>query len=407
PAWADSDAAEPLTRARCMDLALRSAPTAAAWEARRAAARARLQQASLLPNPVLAVDWEDFGLNSAATGAVQTTLSLAWALSDVYAREGREAAARHDLEAEEAELRADAARLAAAVSRAYDELVAARSRVALQQELADVAERERVDVAHFVSSGDSPRIDLERAEAELAEAQSAAAQARSAARAQELELAFALGFERPVTLQLADGLTATPTAPQPALGDLLASAAAARPELAGAEARYQAELQRLQLAADRVRFLPTVSAGPRFRGDALLAVGGLDVELPFFDSGAAEEAGEQAALLAAAAALRAAAQDVARGVCAAAERVTAAQAQLDEHATDLAQRRAALRTRTEALFRAGQAEYAEMALARRDDVRARLAQLDAQLAASESRIDLQLALGSFAPAPPAPEAAGP
>ena len=35
------------------------------------------------------------------------------------------------------------------------------------------------------------------------------------------------------------------------------------------------------------------------------------------------------------------------------------------------------------------------------------ADLDAQLAASESRIELQLALGSFAPAPPAPEAAGP
>ena len=406
-AWNESDAARPLTRADCIDLALRSAPTAAAWQARRLAARARLEQAGTLPNPILGLGWEDFGLNDKAHRITQTTLTLAWALADVAAREGRETAARHDLEAEEADLRAEAARLSADVSRAYDELVAARSRVALQQDLASVAERQRADVAHFVDSGTSPRIDLERAEAESAEAQAGVDRARSDARALELELAFAVGFERPVELQLADGLTPDLTEPQAALGDLLASAAAARPELIGAQARYQAELQRLQLVADRVRFLPTVTAGPRSQGDELLGVAGLEVELPLFDSGEAEEHGGQAALLAAAAALRDAARVVAGQVCAAAARAAAAQAQLDDHARDLAERRADLRDRTEKLFRAGGAEYADLALARRDEVAARLAQLDAQLAVAEARIDLQLALGTFAPPPAADETAGP
>ena len=402
PAWTEAEAAAPLTRQDCIDFALRSAPTAAAWQARRLAARARLEQAGTLPNPILGLGWEDFGLNDAAHRITQTTLTLAWALADVAAREGREAAARYDLWAEEADLRAEAARLAADVSRAYDVLVAARARVTLQLQLADVAERQRADVAHFVSSGTSPRIELERAEAEVAEARAGVDAARSAARALELELVFAIGFDRPLEVQLADDLTPAPAEPQPALGDLLLSAAAARPELAGAQARYQAELQRLQLAADRVRFLPLVTAGPRSQGDELLGVAGLEVELPLFDSGAAEEHGQQAALLAAAAALRSAARDIAAQVCEAAARAAAAQAQLDDHARDLAQRRAALRTRTEALFRAGEAEYADVALARRDEVEARLAQLDAELAADEARIDLQLALGAYAP-PPAPE----
>jgi hypothetical protein len=103
PAWTAEDAARPLSRRDCIDLALHSAPTSTAWKARILAARAGLEQAEALPNPALSLGWEDFGLNAASGGsAVQTTLSLAMSLEDLFSRKRRAAAASHDLEAEEA-----------------------------------------------------------------------------------------------------------------------------------------------------------------------------------------------------------------------------------------------------------------------------------------------------------------
>ena len=413
PAWSPAQAAAPLTRAECVHLAANSAPSAAAWEARRAAAKANLEQAGLLANPTLSLAWEDFGLNHAAEGsALQTTVSLAVALEDVFSRGSREAAARHELEAEEADIRAERARLAADVAHAYDELVAARARVELQQDLVAEARTQRDDVARFVASGDSPRIEQDRAEAELAAAQADAARARTEARGQELGFAFALGFERPVTLQLAEPLTgegpsldptagsgtgagpgAGPAAIEIDLAGLLAVAADARPELAAAAARYAAQLERLSLVAERPQFLPTLGAGPRWQKDELRGVGTIDVALPIFDSGAAAQRGEQAALLGAAAALRAAARDVAREVCAARERLEAAVTYLDGHARDLADRRHALNLSTTRLFRAGEVAYTELALARRDDVEAQLALLEARLAVAAARVDLAAAIG--------------
>ncbi len=394
-AWTEELAREPLTRAQCITLATTSAPTAAAWEARRLGARARLDQASLLPNPTLSLGWEDFGLNDAASGSkVQTTLSLAMSLADVAARKRRAAAARSDLDAEEADCLAERQRLAAEVCLAYDELLVARARVALQAELAEIAGRQRHDVDRFVDSGVAPRFDLERAEAEAVQSLADVAAARADARALELEFTFALGFERPLSLVLADPLETDVTVSDAApLAELLAAAAAARPELAAARARYDAERERLSLAAERVQFLPTIGAGPRTLDGQLLGVAGLDVELPLFDAGAAAEQAEQASLLAAAAVLRATAQEVARQVCVALDRSQSAQDYLSEHARALADRRRALRERTERLFQAGEAEYGDLAVARRDEVDARLALLDAEGAAASARTLLEAALG--------------
>ena len=396
PAWAEAEAQKPLTRDDCIALATKSAPNAAAWQARRLAARAGLERAKTLPNPTLTLGWEDFGLNQAASGSsVQTTLSLAMALEDVFSRKRRKAAARHELEAEEADLRADAAKLAADVSRAYDELVAARTRSTLQDELTAVAEKQRADVERFTESGIAPHFDLERAEAELAQAQADRAKTAVEAQRLELELAFSLGFERPAALQLSEPLTNASKIASRDLTALLSAAANKRSEIAAAAARYQAELERLKLAAERLQFLPTVGAGPRKQGEELRGVATIDVALPIFDSGKATEHAQSATLLAAAAALRTSAHDVARDVCTALERLDASESYLTDHARDLAARRLSLRERTERLFRAGEAPYADLALARRDEVQARLALVDADLAAAAARIDLDFATGAL------------
>ena len=67
-------------RARC-------GSSAAAWRARRLAAQAALDQAGLLANPTASLAFEDFGLNGAAAQSMlQTTLSLAFSLEDVFAQ---------------------------------------------------------------------------------------------------------------------------------------------------------------------------------------------------------------------------------------------------------------------------------------------------------------------------------
>jgi outer membrane protein TolC len=54
-----------------------------------------------------------------------------------------------------------------------------------------------------------------------------------------------------------------------------------------------------------------------------------------------------------------------------------------------------LRERTERLFRAGEIDYAELALARRDEVQARIALLEARLAVSSAQIDMDAATGAI------------
>jgi outer membrane protein TolC len=387
-------AAKPLSRADCIDLALHSAPNRAAWKARIDSAKANLAQAGRLPNPTIALGWEDFGLNAAAAGhAVQTTLSLAMALGDLFARERREKAAKHEWLAEEATLRAEIAVTSGEVARDYDRLVAARARAALSRELAQVAEHQCAAMDQFVAAGVLAAIERKRAEAELVQARGEAATKEAEARALELGFAFALGFERPVELSLEDTLTRADRAADLDLEKLLTRAIQQRPELKAASESYAAELERLRLRASRVNFLPTIGGGVRTEGNELRGVASIEAELPIFDSGSAAEASADAALLAAAAHARSAAQEVAREVCTAADRRRAAALFLDSHARELSLRRRRLREDSERLFSAGELDYLALVQARRDEVEARELELDAELSLALAQIDLDKALG--------------
>ncbi len=357
-------------------------------------ARANLAQARLLPNPRLSLGWEDFGLNSAAShNSIQTTLSLAMALEDVFARKGRTKIAKHELLVEEGLLRSEVALIASEVSRAYDRLVAARARVALSRDLAGVAETQRAAMEKFVSAGVLAATERKRAEAEAVQAQGEVAASEAEARALELEFAFALGFERPVDLKLSEAMTSTDRAADLDLEKLLARAVEQRPELLVASEEYAAELERLRLTASRVSFLPTIGAGPRTQGSELRGVATIDAVLPIFDSGAVAKRAGEAALLAAAARVRATAQDVASEVCRAVDRRRAAVEFLDSHARELSLRRRRLREDSERLFSAGEIDYSALVLARRDEVEARKAELDAELVLALAQVDLDAALG--------------
>jgi len=387
-------AAEPLTRAQCTQFALASVPTAAAWRARLDKAQAALAGARRMPNPTLALNFEDLGLSSSASAPVQTTLMLGEALADVFSRGRRAAAAEHELAAEEARLLAERDQLAADVSHAYDGLLVARRRLELDRDLVAVAAAQRKAVARFVELGESPRLELEKAEAERLDAELQAAGDESAARAREIELAFALGFERPVELQLAEGLAPPLAEEQDALEQLLARAAERSPQLKAASEDYLAALERAHLAASAVRFLPVVRAGPRAVAGETLGVVELESELPLFDQGQSEHAASSAGLLAAAAAVRAAAHELARGLALAQAAIVAAERRLEQQVRPLAEERVRIRQRTELQFHAGETSYLELVSAQRDEVKARAGVLEAELELAAARAELARLLGA-------------
>ena len=331
-AWGKERAERPLSHADCVALALHSAPIASAWRARRMAA-------------------------------------------------------------EVADLRAEATHLEVEVRRGYDRLVVARLRVELRRASQVVFEQQRAGLERFVTAGIEPKIALERADAELMQARAEAMKAETEARLLEIEFAFALGFARPVHLVLSDPVTPQPAAPVPGLEPLLVRAAEERQELVAAKERYASELERAHLQAERVRFLPTVGAGPRLESGEVRGVASLDVELPIFDGGGAGDQAQNAALLASASELRRQAQRVAGEVALAHERGALARA-LEQASLPLAAARRALRERVERLFTAGEATFQEVILARREAIEAELTALDAALAVAEARLDLAAALGA-------------
>jgi len=395
PAPGPEEAAQPLTRARCMELALASVPNAAAWRARLDHARAALEGARRFPNPTLALNFEDLGLGgSAAAIPVQTTLMLGEALADVASRKRRTAAAEHELAAEEARLLAERADLAAGVAHAYDELVVARKRLELDRDLASIAGSQSKAVARFVELGESPRLELEKAQAEIFDSALRLARDEAAAQAREIELAFALGFERPVALQLAEGLPSVLPEESIELEPLLAQAAANSPRLKAASEDYRAALERAHLAASGVRFLPVVRAGPRTVDGDTLAVVELEAELPLFDQGQSERGATSAELLGAAAAVRAAAHELAREVSLAHTAIVAEARTLETQARPLAGQRVSIRQSTERQFHAGEASYLELVSARRDEVQARVSVLEAELELAGARTELARVLGA-------------
>lgn len=390
PGWGPPDAEEPLSRQDCIRLATQDAPTAAAWRAKRLSAEAAARQAATLPNPAAALGWENLGLEN---GHIQTTASLAASLAALFEQPRQAAAARHDLDATRADLLAERSRLAGEVVHQYDELLAARRRTTLAEEAVSVSTRLRDAAARFAAVGERADLDVRRADAELAKAHADQLTAAADARAKEVAFAFALGFERPVLLRLSDELVV----PSLVLDERqLEDAAVRRPELLAAQARLAAQLERAQLAADRLQFLPTVSGGLRHEGDQRSALASIEGELPIFDRGDASADAASAELLAAAAEVRRVARNVRAEIAIARERAATAQAILDAHARPLADARRTLRADSERVFSAGEASFDEAVLAQRDEIDARSALLDAELAVAIAAIDLDVATGRAA-----------
>ena len=381
--WDAKRADHPLSRAECVQLAIDFAPTAEAWRARLDAARARLDHAGELPNPTLGVEWEDFGLSPHAVTALQTTYPIGLSLSELFLRADRQSEADHELQASIAELLVERRKLALSVCTAYDAIVAAHEGRKLTSELLDVADRALHAAQRRVEVGLDAPFTIERAQAQVAAVHAQLAHEEIDVGGLEMAFAFALGFERPVALQLADGVLPDQGPPAEDAEALLAEATRTRPELVATAAHYAAALDRAHLAASPLRFLPHVAAGPRTNGGHLFGVASLEVELPIFDSGSAEQAEKNADLLAAAAEARATAHRVTEEVLTAATRVEQEAGYLREHAIPLAERQARLREHAEKAFEAGEIEFDALLESMRSEIAARRDLLEAHKSLAE------------------------
>jgi outer membrane protein TolC len=393
PPHAASVAAKPLSHADCAALALTSAPNAAAFQAKLAGAHAQLQAAKAWPNPTLSAAWENLGLGRMIA---EQTMSLGMALEGLLLRGDRVSIAEHEFAAQCAELEYERAKLVLDVHAAYDSLVAARERVVALQEDVRVAQLGFSAARRFASAGVQSKLTADEAAAQLAEAEFARADAEAQARQGEIAFAFALGFERPVALQLSESMTAALDVPVPEQS--IERAAAQRLDLKAATERYAAEADRCHLTNARPRFLPTVGGGPRFIGNDTLWVASLDVELPLFDTGAAAIDAQDAALLLSAAELRKTAVQVAADVSLALAEHAAASAHAERHARPLLAMRTKLRQDHERLFAAGEVAFHDMLAAQRTEAAARTSEIDARLRLALASSRMQFAMGAMQPA---------
>jgi cobalt-zinc-cadmium efflux system outer membrane protein len=380
--WDADQADQPLTHADCVRLAVRFAPTSAAWQARLDAARAALAQAGTLPNPLLALTFDGFPWSAAAPASLlTTTISLGAQLDELFSTSYREAVASHELAATIADLQVERRRLSIDVCRAYDRLLASRRRVELETRLAESTARQRAIAAQLQAAGKARELDAARAAADAAQASADREVAADEARHQEIAFAFALGYREPVPLQLADALQ-PPADAGAGLQQLLADASRQRPELAAANERYAAALARANLKATSIRFLPAVSLGVEPAQGHTLGFAEINAELPVFDNGEAEEDAASADLLAAAAGARRAAHAVAAEVTADADRSHSAARFLAGHAGPIALLRAEVAAAAEREFAAGGLPFHELLQAQRDLAAAQRAAADAELAAA-------------------------
>jgi outer membrane protein TolC len=202
-----------------------------AAELRLNAAMARVEAASLPPDPALAIG---LGIPIDGLGGSPVSISIMQGLAWLLSGEIDRVAASRERDAAAAELVAVAAEVAAEARRLVRALAAARDR---RDALARGAETRRQMVAverAAIDLGESTAIQLGTVAAELAKAELDAAAAALAARELEIALMSTIGIDAAPLLTPLDeeGTTATVAATQPTLDVLRARARVARAQSA-------------------------------------------------------------------------------------------------------------------------------------------------------------------------------
>jgi cobalt-zinc-cadmium efflux system outer membrane protein len=274
----------PLTLGSALSLALRGNPELAtfAWEIR--ARDAQILQASLLPNPQVGVEIEDFGGSDqlADFDGSDTTLQLKQTIEL-----GGKRATRTNV----ASLRGDLARwdyevkkldVIAETTGAFVDVLAAQERVALTEELAALAQSVLDTTAQRVKAGKVSPLEETKANVALSTSRIAQQQALRELDASRRRLATLWGASRP-EFERVEGVLNTVTPVPPA--EDLARQISGNPDVA----RWDAEMEqrRAALTLEKAGRVPdlTLGGGVRYLGetDDHAFVVQAELPLPLFD----------------------------------------------------------------------------------------------------------------------------
>ncbi len=394
----------PLTEHLAVTLALRDSLSIRADLETIAAARADLVQSRLLPNPVLSLA---FGIPIAGTdGGTQVTLGAMQQLTSLWLRPHRSAAA--DAALREAILRVsdNALRLVADARAAHARALAAERALLLQLELAGIAADQLALVRAAADAGEASLADVAAAELALADAQRGTLEREHALAAARRTLLARIGRAgAPDTFALAADPDAPAPPPPPDERAIIDLAATQRLDVAAALAARDGAGARLREAG--LAPLPDLALGPMYEremdGDKMLGPA-VSVEVPIFDDGSAARARAVADARRADLLARQTLQDAiheARDAYHAHVHAAAAAAIARDLALPAAARSLAF---AQSAYDAGEAPLADVLTARRNHAAARLAAIDADLAAALALIELERAAGGCLarPAPSAP-----
>ncbi len=200
--WTPLDASafsNPLTLEQCLDLAEKNDIRTAQWKARLQTAHAGLTEARALPNPTLALTWDDIGLKDEAGVSVSSlTYGVTYPIMFWWSRGLKIKAAKINQESEAAAVASEKRQLAIDMASAYFNLVADQRRVALEENIAkDAGEQYRLAVEQG-SLNDISAFAVEQARLDMAKAESDFKETQHQLRTDQLSFAFALGADHPV-----------------------------------------------------------------------------------------------------------------------------------------------------------------------------------------------------------------
>lgn len=354
--------------------------TAAAAEV--AAARGRLRQAGLRPNPDVSVEVENFAGSGPYSGfdGTETTVSINQRLDLGGRRSARVSLAQVQLELGELRLAIARADLAKSVRTAFGEALAADARLEVAQgNLTRVRELSRI-ASELVDAGREPPLRAYRAKANLARSEAALKDAQGDEAAARRILGAVLGSDQPV-------------------GRVAGKLDYARPAIAAAGDTLDVRLASLGVAAAQAglkleqaqrRLDPIVGVGMRRlseTGDKAL-VASFSMPLQLFDRNQGNIAAARSEILAAEARRSAALVDAGASISNAETRFDAALARV-KALEDVAVPQADAATRLADLaYRAGKIPLTELIDAQESFAAAQSELIDAHLALVEARASL-------------------
>jgi outer membrane protein TolC len=403
--WTPLDASafsQPLTLDQCLDLAKKNDIRTAQWKARLQAAHSGLTQSRVLPNPTLAISWDDVGLKNEAGVSISTvTYGITYPIMFWWTRGLKIKAAKINQQSEEAAIASERHQLEIEIASAYFNLVADQRRVKLNEGIAKGAD-ELFRLAQKQSGfNEISGFALEQARLEMNKAESDLKEAQNKLHADQLAFAFALGADHPFYPAVADcndeylHIQNLSSDNEKLTDELLKAAVDKDPDYV--QKQLAADYAAAKLGIERLNSFPlgdiVASGGPKKSDEGNSAAYSVEGTVPILDQNKAGRENANAELLSAQADEEKTRRDAIAGITSKYELYRTLAWKWDQYSNSsnqLAEKNVKTASR---LYEMGRLTYSELLQAQRDYRTTQLEAVDTWQQLSTASWDLSAALG--------------